>query len=329
MDDNYREPESHLKPFDEVYEEYQKMMDRPDPRDDLLDRQPWKPLRDETPEERKKKWQDFVDRVTGPTSEESPCVQGRGQVAPVPGIGDISSDKPGSGARYNGSNGRQSHIVHQEGERYVVAGAGGGGIGDIESVEWPKKSDFISPQDWQKAQDDAMRRHGIGNINSSEPGSGARYNVGKPAYDLLPWRAISDWEEMYGSDLFGMACFYRLAKFQEHHDAGPLLSLWEELYRHVNASKEQRLSELAAVLDYGRKKYAAWNWSRGMPWSAVFGCLARHVVAIVIRGEEIDQESGLPHRALAAANIVFLLTYMETYPEGNDLPTTLKPKNND
>lgn len=181
----------------------------------------------------------------------------------------------------------------------------------------------------QKSAEDLMRETspppGIGDINSNEPGSGARYNVGKPAYDLLPWGAIAGWwgqcrEER--SDRLG--ALTRLADYQAYQDPYSLQCLWDLLYEGLDA--EQRLAELAQVLDYGRKKYAAWNWSRGMSWSAVFGCLCRHVVAIALRGEETDAESGLPHRALAGANIVFLLTYMETYPEGNDMPTTLKAK---
>jgi hypothetical protein len=78
------------------------------------------------------------------------------------------------------------------------------------------------------------------------------------------------------------------------------------------------LESAAAVFGYGAKKYAAWNWAKGMPWSAVTGCMMRHLSAIQ-RGEDIDPESGLPHIGHLMCNALMLATFRETYPEGNDL----------
>jgi hypothetical protein len=78
------------------------------------------------------------------------------------------------------------------------------------------------------------------------------------------------------------------------------------------------LESAAAVFGYGAKKYASWNWAKGMPWSAVTGCMLRHLSAIQ-RGEDIDPESGLPHIGHLMCNALMLATFRETYPEGNDL----------
>ena len=109
---------------------------------------------------------------------------------------------------------------------------------------------------------------GIGDVNSNEKGSGARYNGNKPDMCLIP--------------------------------------LWT-------------LEEEAKVWDYGTKKYNAWNWAKGMPWSVPYACAMRHLSAWQ-RGEEIDPESGQPHLAHVMCNIRMLTLYATTYPEGDDRP---------
>jgi len=79
------------------------------------------------------------------------------------------------------------------------------------------------------------------------------------------------------------------------------------------------LEDEARVWEYGKKKYAAWNWAKGMPWSVPFACAVRHLSAWQ-RGEDLDPESGLPHLAHVACNIRMLTLYSKTYPEGDDRP---------
>ena len=76
------------------------------------------------------------------------------------------------------------------------------------------------------------------------------------------------------------------------------------------------------VWEYGAKKYAAWNWTKGMAWSIPFACLMRHMAAWQ-RGEEVDPESGLPHLAHAMCNLRMLTYYAEFYKEGDDRPKGL------
>ena len=76
----------------------------------------------------------------------------------------------------------------------------------------------------------------------------------------------------------------------------------------------------ARVWAYGKEKYAAWNWTKGMAWSIPFACLMRHMSAWQA-GEECDAESGLPHLAHAMCNLRMLTLYATNYQEGDDRPT--------
>jgi len=79
------------------------------------------------------------------------------------------------------------------------------------------------------------------------------------------------------------------------------------------------LEDEARVWEYGKRKYAAWNWAKGQDWSIPFACLQRHLAAWQ-RGEELDPESGLPHLAHAACNLRMLTLFSKTYQEGDDRP---------
>lgn len=76
------------------------------------------------------------------------------------------------------------------------------------------------------------------------------------------------------------------------------------------------LEGTAKVLQFGRDKYtkitgkdASHNWKLGMPWSKVIGSILRHLFAIM-RGEDIDSDSGLPHVDHLGCEIMFLQSYM-------------------
>ena len=79
------------------------------------------------------------------------------------------------------------------------------------------------------------------------------------------------------------------------------------------------LEEEAKVWEYGKQKYAAWNWAKGMNWSVPYACALRHLSAWQ-RGEEIDPESGQSHLAHVMCNIRMLMLYSKTYKEGDDRP---------
>ena len=86
------------------------------------------------------------------------------------------------------------------------------------------------------------------------------------------------------------------------------------------------LSDVAAVFNLGAEKYTAWNWMGGMPYSRVFNSAQRHLLAFW-SGEDNDPESGEPHIAHAAANLLFLLTYAKQGIGSDDRPGILsKPR---
>jgi hypothetical protein len=162
----------------------------------------------------------------------------------------------------------------------------------------------------------------VGDVNSNAKGSGARFNAGKAPLDLIPLRFIA---ESYKGRLTGDAEKARLAladlgEFQETgkdchlyralNALGPIVGVWRDC---------------AKAFDYGRGKYAEWNWAKGMAWSIPLACAARHCLAIMEAEHEgnLDPESKCPHRGHIACNVVMLLQFLRTFPEGNDRPTML------
>lgn len=155
----------------------------------------------------------------------------------------------------------------------------------------------------------------IGDINSSARGSGARFNDGKPAMELLDFDFVRGVYEEHESAPF----LESMAMYQQTGYPEWILDAFHRLPEWVNLSEEELLRSAARVFDYGRKKYAEWNWAKGMPWSVPLACIARHALSIA-EGEYVDPESGEPHYGHIVCNLVMLYTFIRTYPEGNDLP---------
>ncbi len=65
---------------------------------------------------------------------------------------------------------------------------------------------------------------------------------------------------------------------------------------------------LGDVLTCGARKYAARNWERGMVWGKMIGCASRHMLKFCC-GERYDVETGCHHLAMAAWNLLALMTY--------------------
>lgn len=146
----------------------------------------------------------------------------------------------------------------------------------------------------------------VGDINSSERGSGARFNDGKVPLDLVPvryWRWALRESDHWSADIAKL--FAWLVDVQERRLATPFVL------------EPPQLVTAARVFEYGAQKYAAWNWAKGMKWSVPIGCALRHIYA-VLHGEEIDSESGLPHMGHVYCNVIMLNWFLENYPEGDD-----------
>lgn len=70
------------------------------------------------------------------------------------------------------------------------------------------------------------------------------------------------------------------------------------------------LEGVGQVLTFGAKKYAEHNWRGGISYSRLIGACLRHLFAI-LRGEDVDSESGLPHSAHASCCLMFLYWMMK------------------
>jgi hypothetical protein len=164
----------------------------------------------------------------------------------------------------------------------------------------------------------------VGDVHSTAVGSGARYNAGKPPLELIPLSIIAECARI-GPWVVEPPNWPRalelLGRFQMH----AALPVTEQRILLIRAACAAGLAweECASVLDYGRKKYAEWNWAKGQPWSVPIASGARHALA-ALRGEEHDAESAHTHRGHFLCNVVFLLFFMDNYPQGDDrrLPPT-------
>lgn len=78
------------------------------------------------------------------------------------------------------------------------------------------------------------------------------------------------------------------------------------------------LEGIGRVLQFGAKKYARHNWRGGISWSRLIAACLRHLFAI-LRGELVDEESGLPHVDHAQCCLMFLSNMMKSRPDLNDL----------
>jgi hypothetical protein len=76
------------------------------------------------------------------------------------------------------------------------------------------------------------------------------------------------------------------------------------------------IEQLATVLGFGAKKYAAHNWRGGLSKSRLIAAALRHLFAY-LRGEDVDPETGLSHVAHAMCCCMFLLG-LEHRPELDD-----------
>lgn len=163
---------------------------------------------------------------------------------------------------------------------------------------------------------------GIGDVNSEARGSGARFNAGKLPVELVPVWIVADYYVGGAPDDApaasatdeAIAVLHTLGRWQ----TGELCAA------DVLREMDDWVEDCTRVFDYGRKKYAAWNWAKGMSWSVPMACAVRHCLAI-LRGEKNDPESGLPHRGHLACNLVMLAQYELTYREGDDRPRHLWP----
>lgn len=159
----------------------------------------------------------------------------------------------------------------------------------------------------------------VGDVNSNERGSGARYNDGKAQVQYIPARVISDyyWWRFEAHDVAGpkraaLDVLTSIAGFEEGDESAVYAAL--EVIGFA-----ARWNDAGAQFAFGAKKYAAWNWAKGMQWSVPCACIKRHCIAI-LEGEEIDKESGVSHLGAVGCNLIMLSHFLVHYRAGDDRP---------
>jgi len=80
------------------------------------------------------------------------------------------------------------------------------------------------------------------------------------------------------------------------------------------------LRTLAELYGRGAEKYEPRNWERGYEWSKSFAALNRHLWQFW-SGQDVDDETGLPHLASVAWHAFALLEFMDRHPDFDDRPT--------
>lgn len=82
------------------------------------------------------------------------------------------------------------------------------------------------------------------------------------------------------------------------------------------------LESTAQVLQFGARKYSAWNWAKGtFAYSRLYGALQRHLQAWWA-GEDNDPETQLPHLWHANCCMMFLTRYAHDALGSDDRPYT-------
>lgn len=84
----------------------------------------------------------------------------------------------------------------------------------------------------------------------------------------------------------------------------------------------QALITLGEVAGMGAEKYDKFNYLKGFDWSLAYNAMMRHAHA-AWNGEDIDEESGLPHFAHAAWQALALLSFYQRDLGNDDRPSTL------
>lgn len=79
------------------------------------------------------------------------------------------------------------------------------------------------------------------------------------------------------------------------------------------------LNTVATLYGRGAKKYAENNWRLGYPWAYSFAALQRHAWGFW-NGEDVDEETGLPHMASVVFHAFTLLEFMETHRRFDNRP---------
>lgn len=79
------------------------------------------------------------------------------------------------------------------------------------------------------------------------------------------------------------------------------------------------LAAITEVFTFGATKYSERNWEKGMKFGRMYAAMQRHLQAFW-GGQDLDEETALPHLAHAAFYMLALMELIETHPELDDRP---------
>ncbi len=165
----------------------------------------------------------------------------------------------------------------------------------------------------------------IGDIHGLTKGSGARYNSGKVPYEYLPLRLVLNFlkneNKIYPKNPYKLweEIIDKLSSWQSGDDQALIDCLSLALPDFTLQDFSEAAHVFKDVTTRKEKPYPLWNWLRGMPWTVPYGCALRHALA-ASHGIEFDEETKRPHKGHFICNMIMLLQYKETYPEGDDRP---------
>ena len=91
----------------------------------------------------------------------------------------------------------------------------------------------------------------------------------------------------------------------------------DELKSRVDLIDPDWLLGIGDVLRFGATKYSDNNWRLGFKFSRLIAACFRHLLAIM-RSEDIDPESGLPHVDHLGCSVMFLAWHLKNKPELDD-----------
>lgn len=170
-----------------------------------------------------------------------------------------------------------------------------------------------------------------GDLSSKEMGSGARANGNKPKWELMSFSQIyllmldENATLMLADVIEDQDMFAHLAGFQAGETVAMDLLRASVAYNWAKQGGPDKVTLLSSlenvirVWDFGLRKYAPFNWAKGMNWQTCFGCIARHV-KYHYECSDIDDESGELHSAHVVCNAMMLMHYEQYWKEGDDRP---------
>lgn len=158
------------------------------------------------------------------------------------------------------------------------------------------------------------------------PTEGTRFNEGKLKWSLFPFSVFGNWwaetlkcEDEYLAKRHIETILTNVLEFQEN----PLELLIATMSLHVKEKKPCKfnislpLDGCIRVLMFGEQKYDAHNWKKGLKVTEILDSYARHFKTY-LEGQELDEESKLPHLDHMICNAMFATWMVQNKPKFDD-----------